>query len=208
LGKRIKERSREETEFAGVFTDEFGKSVQARVVQLLSGEVVLEDFEEQKVVVFDGRNTSGERDRLDRALLETFSLDTVEGMLSAIENGAALQILGFGFAANLRDNPNYDGLRYDIYDVTAPTRTRADKTLNTRRYVFDSDSGLLVRTRYRDASVGRGVQVETSFSEWKTVDGSLYPGRIERFEDGRRIFTFRTTAVRNGPRTHRSIGSR
>jgi hypothetical protein len=208
LGKRATEKDREETEFAGVFTDEFGKSDQARVFQLLSGEVVLEGLKDQKTLVFDGKNSFGETDRRDRALLETFALDTVEGLLASIAGGAALQVLGFGFGPNSRDNPDYAGPRYDIYDVTVPNRTRADRALSSRRYFFDSASGVLVRTRYLDQSVGRGVEVETRFSDWKSIEGSLYPGRVERFEDGKRLFTFQTTAIRNGPRTHSSFGSR
>jgi len=35
----------------------------------------------------------------------------------------------------------------------------------------------------------------TRFADWREVAGSFYPGAIERYEDGRRIFSFTVNAV-------------
>ena len=197
LGNRAVQQEKEETELVGIFTDDQGRVLQARVVSRLSGEVLLEGFKDKKTVRFDGLNSAGEIDRVDEALLETFAIDTVEGMFVSLKTGGALQILGMGFGP--ASSANSSGLRYDIYDVTIPTRTRRDLALRTRRYFFDSETGILVRTRYVDPTVGAGLQVETRFSQWRTVDGSLYPGLIERFEDGRLLFSFRPVTFRSRP---------
>jgi len=197
LGTRTREAGKEETELIGIFMDDQGRTIQAKAVYRLSGEVVLEGFKDKKTVTFDGTDSSGESDRIDEVLLETFAMDTVEGMFVSLEAGGALQTLGFGFGPP--SPSNYSGARYDIFDVTIPTRTRRDRALRTRRYFFDSESGVLMRTRYVDPTVAPGLQVETRFSQWRTVDGSLYPGLIERFEDGRLLFSFRSVSFRSRP---------
>jgi hypothetical protein len=69
-----------------------------------------------------------------------------------------------------------------------------------KRYYFDSDTGLLNSTRYTDATVSTGLRVETRFSNWGQVEGSAYPGRIERFEDDRSVFTLIISAASSRPR--------
>ena len=59
-----------------------------------------------------------------------------------------------------------------------------------KRFYFDSDTGLLLHTRYQD-----GVGVETRFSNWTAVDGSMYPFRIERYENDVPVFSFAAMTI-------------
>ena len=68
-----------------------------------------------------------------------------------------------------------------------------------KRYYFNSDTGLLHSTRYNDQTAG-SIRVHTVFSNWQVVDGSAYPGRIERYEAGTLRFMFVVAGVANGPR--------
>lgn len=200
LGGRVKTAGQEQTVLAGQFVDGSGKPLSARVVHQRSGEVVLEGFKDKKTVNFDGRNSAGETDRTDESLLETFVMDTPEGMFASLQAGAAMRLLGRDFGPDPRVDPGYTGPRYDIYEVAAPTRTRRDEMLRVKRYYFDSATGLLISTRYEDPTVGRGLKVETRFSEWRTMDGSQYPGRVDRYEDGRLVFSFAVATASSGPK--------
>jgi hypothetical protein len=107
-------------------------------------------------------------------------------MIYAVRNGDSMQLLGRGFVSDSkRSDPKAP--RYDIYEVTSPDRTNKTTGLRARRYYFDSQTGMLASTRYTDRN---GVAVETRFSGWAQVDGSAYPSRIERYENGRLSFAF------------------
>jgi hypothetical protein len=123
----------------------------------------------------------------------------VEGMLSSMKTGAAVRLLGRRFGPDPKKVPNYTGPRYDIYEITAPLRVRNDQLVRTKRYYFDSKAGLLLTTKYYDRTVSPAISVDTRFSDWLTVDGSAFPGRIDRYENGRPIFSFVVGTVSAGP---------
>jgi hypothetical protein len=197
VGRRALEKDKEETVLTGTFAVDNGPPAPVRVVHQLSGEVVLEGFKANRTLSFDGRAAAEAADDVDDALLDMFALDSVEGLFASLQSGASIQVLGHGFKSDA--DPR---IAYDILDVGAPARTRRDRPLQTRRYFFDASTGLLAGTRYEDRSTGRGVQVETRFSDWRKQEGSHYPGRIERFEDGRLRFSFVSNGVHNGPKGH------
>jgi hypothetical protein len=127
-------------------------------------------------------------------------MDTLEGLVYAARTGGAVRLLGRSFGPDSRIDPKYEGPRYDIYEVFAPVRTRQDRQIRMRRYYFDSSTGLLASTRYADASFSPPLKVETRFSNWQEVDGSVYPGRIERYENGNVAFSFVVTTASSHPR--------
>jgi hypothetical protein len=150
---------------------------------------------QEKPVSFDGDWTHGVSSRLEESLLETFVMDTPEGMVYAARSGGSVRLLGRGFGPDPRRTPNYQGPRYDIFEVIAPLRFASDRPLRVKRYYFDSVTGLPESTRYMDSTGSPAVTVETRFSGWRQLDGSSYPGRIERYENGRAVFSFIVTGA-------------
>jgi len=131
----------------------------------------------------------------DEAVLESLVADTAAGLLVAANQGAAVTLLGRGFRPDPSVAPGYDGPSFDIFEVAAEVPTRPDRLTRGKRFYFDTDTGLLHSTRYED----RGQAVETRFSDWARIDGSFHPGRIERFENGTRMFSFIATGVSASP---------
>lgn len=191
LGRRMRTPGKEVSVFEGQLVDAAGRQKALHVVQQISGVVRIENPEEKTLLNFDGEETQGIRDHNDESLLDAFVSDTPEGMIYAVRNGASMQLLGRGYVSDAkRSDPQAP--RYDIYEVTFPDRTNRYSGLRIRRYYFDSQTGLLASTRYMDRT---GVAVETRFSGWGQVDGSAYPSRIERYENGRLSFAFVTGTV-------------
>jgi len=191
VGSRLQIPGKEETVLTGEFFNEAGETKSIRVMHQLSGMVRIEGIRERSPLLFDGDFARGWADRTDEALLETFVMDTLEGMIYSARNGGAIRLAGRRFGPDPRTlSKDYKGPYYDIYEVLGPVRIRVDRQLRMKRYYFDSDSGFLVSTRYIDPTVSKGLAVETRFANWREAAGSFYPGVIERYEDGRRIFSF------------------
>ncbi len=201
LGERVRVAGREQSVYSGEFVDAAGARFAAQFTHQAQGQIRLQGFAGAgSVLSFDGVRASAALTRNREVLLETFVLDMPEGMLSSLQQGASVRLLGRRFGPDPRKAPNYAGPRYDIYEVMAHVRTRLNPVARIKRYYFDSKTGLLDRVRYSDATVSPAVRVETRFSGWSNVAGSAYPGRIERYENGRLVFSFTTATVSSGPR--------
>jgi hypothetical protein len=200
LGERAHVSGQERTIFVGQYVDASGNRP-ARVTYQIPGLVQLDGFRPGSArVTFDGERSYGVVTRLDDAFLETFVMDTTEGMLVSARRGAGMRLLGRHFLPNPKNFQRYTGPRYDIFEVIAPVRSRNDQLVRLKRYYFDSRTGLLIRTRYRDLTTTPTVTVETRFTGWRNLDGSAYPERIDRYENGRPIFSFVVTNISLGPR--------
>jgi hypothetical protein len=186
LGARLRKAGKEESDYDGQFVDDKGSQKHFRVDHQISGVLRIDNLDEKTALSFDGDAVLGIKNRADESLVDTFVLDTPEGMIYALRNGASAQLLGRGFAPD-SSRAASAAPHYDVYEVTAPERTHAGSAMRVRRYYFDSETGLLASTRYVDRS---GVAVETRFLSWGEVDGSVYPARIERYEDGHLMFAF------------------
>jgi hypothetical protein len=186
LGARMRTSGKEESAYDGQFVDGAGREKRLHVVHQISGELRIESPDEKSELSFDGDAAQGIKDRNGESLVDTFVLDTPEGMVYAFRNGASAQLLGRGFAAD-SSRPDSNAPHYDVYEITAPERTHKGSAMRVRRYYFDSETGLLASTRYTDRS---GVAVETRFLGWGQIEGSAYPSRIERYEDGHLAFAF------------------
>ena len=208
LGMRMYSVGKEKTTYSGQLFNKDNNSVPVRVVQDVFGLVRLEGFRENdEVISFDGKNakssSAGQKikddvsRKADEALLEVFAMDTVEGMMESMRSGAAVRFLGSGFGPDPRIEPDYKGPRYDIYEVTTTARCRKDRPVLTKRYYFDSNSGLLLSTRYYDRSKSVPIKIETRFSVWGDIEGSKYPARIEHYVDGKLQFDFITENIKN-----------
>ena len=197
LGTRMRTAGKEETVLDAQFVDEVGNKKSIHVVYQISGMVRIEGVPDKTVVTFDGEFTHGVADRTDESLLDTFVMDTTEGMLYSLRKGASMVLLGHDFRPDSRVASDYKGPRYDIYLVTAPDRLRRAGALQSRRFYFDSATGLLASTRYADFA---GMTVETCFLNWVHVDGSAYPTTIERYENGRLAFAITVATATSQPR--------
>lgn len=179
LGDRVRVAGKEKTVFTGTFVDENGKSSAVRLTLQLPGLMHLE-----------GLTPAGHNTRFEETLIETFTADTAEGMLVAIKDGAAVQVLGRRVKPGARD----------VYEVSGrvPFNTKGLERL--KHYFFDSETGLLASTHYVDETISPPMNVETRFSDWRRIDGSAYPGRIERFENGHSAFSLTVTTIAASPR--------
>jgi hypothetical protein len=201
LGTRTRNSDKDETSLNAQFVDDVGNRKTIHVVHQNSGIVRIEGVHDKTTISFDGEFTHDVADRTEEALMETFVSDTPEAMFYSVRKGASLVLLGHDFEPDSRDAADVKGPRYDIYVVTAPDRIRGTRTLQSRRFYFDSRTGLLASTRYSDSA---GVNVETRFLNWEHIDGSAYPRAVERYENARLMFSIISSRVtgqlqRNAP---------
>lgn len=153
-----------------------------------------------RVLAFDGVNgkSSAVAEDLDEEIVESLTEDTLEGLLAEVSDGAEPRLLGLGFRPDPRKFPTYTGPSYDIVELTHTAKSRGSKGAQTRRYYFDSATGLLLRTYYGRTEQGRLVMHETRFEVWTLVQGNQIPLRVERLADGRRRFLLTTSSVAVG----------
>jgi hypothetical protein len=189
VGERMARPGKEATLLEGELLG-LGTPKTVRVLHQLSGMVRIDGVSKGGPLTFDGNNSRGLSGPVDQCLLEAFAMDSLEGMIASARSGAHVRLIGRGFGPDPRVNPEYQGVRYDIYEVIAPDRSRQDQKLAMKRYYFDSSTGLLLSTRYSDQSYSPPLRVETRFSDWDQGGGSAYPKRIEHFENGNLVFSF------------------
>jgi hypothetical protein len=192
LGTRMRIAGKEETVLDAQFVDDVGNRKTIRVIHQIGGMARIEGLHEKSAVTFDGEFTYGVSDRTDDVLLDTFVLDTTEGMFYSLQRGASMVLLGHDFQMDSQPSSEIKRPRYDIYLVTAPDRLRRVNLLQSRRFYFDSASGLLASSRYTDSA---GVNIETRFLNWKYIEESAYPTIIERYENGRLTFSVTVTRL-------------
>ena len=192
LGDKLHNPAKEKTTLTGQVIDSQGRSSIAKVT-LQRGFVRLDGFRlGGGTLFFDGERPSRANTREDEAILETFAMDTAEGMLDSLQYGAAASIQGLNVIEKVT------GRFYDIVEVVGPVRTSFDAPLRFKLYFFDSKTGLLARTQYSSGSQNSNVEVR--FSDWRFVDGSSYPGRIDRLENGIASFSFFINEAAAAPR--------
>ncbi len=197
LGKRMKSYGKVKTIYSGELFDNAGRSTKARVTHQFPGMVKLEGFKDNGASLsFDGERAHGATSLEDEALLEAFLIDFPEGMLTSVQGGATVRLIGRGFGPDPKLIPNYSGPRYDIYEVTGNIYCRREQTTRTRRYYFDSKTGLLQSTRYLNRAVNPPSKIETRFSVWGNKDESAYPARIDHYESGQLKYTFIAAEIR------------
>jgi hypothetical protein len=191
LGDRVLAPGKERTVFTGQFVDEKGKTSTVRLTLQLPGLVLLEGHNPGgPPLKFDGQTRAFRSSRLEEELLETFTSDTPEGMLTSIKEGAAVHLLGRHVLP----------LEQDVFEVTGPVRSSATGLIRLKRYSFDSDTGLLASTAYADETYSPPMKIETRFSNWRQLEGSAYPGRIERLENGHTAFTLTINTITASPK--------
>jgi hypothetical protein len=170
------------------------------VAHQLSGAVRIDGVKQDIPLTFDGAVTKGTDTLVDQALMESLVMDTIEGLVYSFRAGGALRLVGRGFGADPRVDPKYEGPHYDIFELLAPVRTRLDRELRLKYFYFDSSTGLLVSTRYTDTTFSPEIKVETRFSNWQQIEGSAFPGRIDRYQNSHLIFSLVVSKASSQPR--------
>ncbi len=201
LGSRVRAAGKERTHLSGQIVDEKGMRASVQVTLQLPGLVRLEGlFPDGRSLVFDGETRLHRNTRLEETLLETFTSDTAEGMLASIQEGAAVQVIARRVRPDASKRQGEAAPLYDIYEVSGPVRSSAAGHERLKRYLFDSETGLLRSTQYWDETVSPPIGVETRFSDWRRVEESAYAGHIERLENGHTVFSFTFATIAALPR--------
>jgi hypothetical protein len=151
-------------------------------------------------LTFDGETRLHRNSRTEESLLETFTSDTAEGMLASIKDGAAVQLIARRVGPDPSKRQSEPSPLYDIFEVSGPVRSSATVLERLKRYFFDSETGLLASTQYLDETFSPPMAVEVRFSDWRRVDGSAYPGHVERLENGHAVFSLTVTTIAASPR--------
>ena len=198
LGERVLRAGKERTALVGQLVDERGERVSMRVTLQLPRMVGLEGLRpNMPAIVSDGRSSVHSVSKTEGELLEIFSSDTAEAMLAFVKEEAAIHVLGRRVKAS---GQGTDSPLYDIYEVVAAVPSGATTLERLKRYSFDSGTGLLARTEYLDETYSPPVAIEIRFSDWQRVEDSAYPGRLDRLENGRLIFSWIATRIQVLPR--------
>ena len=209
LGDRLVKAGRERTVLQGTFVDAAGAQSPAQLVYQLPNRFRFQTTGPlNRIVVFDGetpRSTRAQIDSAEEDLLESLLADSPEGFFDDLRAGSALRLLGRRFRPGTAIAPDYRGPSFDIYELARTVRTRRDRRNRVKRFYFDSASALLLRVRYADASRAPQVTVETRFSQWRDFAGNPLPGQVERWENGKLVFTFRLASADLLPRGDEGI---
>jgi hypothetical protein len=193
LGDRVLKPGKERTTFSGELTTERGERYSLRITLQLPDNVRIEGLKPNGVVTFDGDSSVTTPSLLEQQLIEIFSSDIADTMITSTRDGAAVQLLG----RHIRSDSSIaaEVAQLDIYEWSGPIRSNPRKIDRLKRYAFDSSTGLLAYTEYLDETFSPPLNIRIRFTDWMTIDGSAYPGRIERLENGRLTFSWKPSEV-------------
>ncbi|MBY0506725.1 MAG: hypothetical protein K2X03_22590 [Bryobacteraceae bacterium] len=137
----------------------------------------------------------------DDDLLESLFLDRAESALYNVVNGAAVRVIGYQVGTQRGRVPGYAGPYFDIFDITAKADAKANSPSRSKRYIFDSMSGLLQRVVYVTVKPSGTQAVSTVFSQWAKIQNDFLPGVIERSIDQVSVARFTATSQGLAART-------
>lgn len=204
LGRRVTVPGSERTAYTGHLMGASLGQTPLRIVVQLPNLVLVEGLRPNALpIVFDGKNAVYPAGSIEGQLVEVFSSDTAEGMLASVKEGAATQLLGRRVLLNPGGSGNAQ--RADIFEVSL--RVLSDPTGRERlkRYYFDSETGLLLKTAYLDETFSPPMSVEVLFSGWKKQNDSAYPQQIDRRENGQSTFSLNLSSIVALPRQDPAI---
>jgi hypothetical protein len=193
LGNRVLSAGRERTVLTAQLVNDRGESRNVRVTLQLPNVVRIDGLREDGPLVFDGTSSVATNSRLEEQLLEIFNSDLPETMLASSREGAAVQLLGRRIRSDAGEQKNPS--LYDVYEWSGIIASNPRKLERLKRFAFDSETGLLASVQYADETFAPPTTVQIRFSNWRSVDGSAYPGRIERLENGYSSLSLSITAI-------------
>lgn len=127
-------------------------------------------------------------------IIESLFLDRSESALFNVVNGAAVRVIGYQVGTQRGRVPAYSGPYFDVFDITAKVDWRPNSPVRSKRYFFDSMSGLLQRVSYVQFKGAATQSIDTHFSQWTKVQNDFVPGVIERFVDRVSVARFGASA--------------
>lgn len=127
-------------------------------------------------------------------IIESLFLDRSESALYNVANGAAVRVIGYQVGTVRGRAPGYAGPYFDIFDITAKVDWKPGSPARSKRYFFDSMSGLLQRVSYVQVKRGISQSVDTHFSQWTRVQNDFVPAVIERLVDRASVARFSAMA--------------
>ncbi len=116
-------------------------------------------------------------------IIESLFLDRAESALYNVVNGAAVRVIGYQVGTQRSRVPAYSGPYFDVFDITTKVDSKVRSATRSKRYFFDSMSGLLQRVTYVVAKNAGPQTIDTYFSQWTKVQNEFVPGIIERREN-------------------------
>lgn len=194
LGDRVQRPGSERLIMTGSLNRQ-GAISDIQVIRELPGYLRVDDRGgKDKTLVFDLTSLKGSAaiDDGDEALAETLESDTPEAFLGRLGPGASMRHLGDRF--RVKGETGF-GSQVDIYEVVSVVALKRDKQAVTKRYMFDSTSGLLRRVVYAVKSSGSTVLVQTVVANYSVAAGYTLPGRIARMVNGVEVLFFTRTGA-------------
>lgn len=128
----------------------------------------------------------------DEGLAESIQNDTAESFLGEFGSGSSVRHLGDRF--KVKGETGF-GAEVDIYEAASSIGVKRDRQTVTKRYMFDSNTGLLRRVVYRTQQSGKFVTAQTVLSGYSSVGAHMLPGRIARLVDAAEVFAFTRTGA-------------
>ncbi|MCU1335794.1 MAG: hypothetical protein JWO19_1375 [Bryobacterales bacterium] len=196
LGDRIQRSGNERTTLAGIYTDRNGP-VQATLTWQAPGSIRFERANQSgSALIYDSAKGSVlATTPSDANILESLGDDAAESFFYGFQNGVIYRLLGQRFRADDGKAANYKGPWYDVYAASGQANFQPGKPTRLKHFYFDSQTGLLARTRY----INGGITVTTEFSNWIRNNGQAFPTRIVRTEGNVAVFTFTIAGATSAP---------
>ncbi|MGJ5814499.1 hypothetical protein [Paludibaculum fermentans] len=194
LGDRVQKPGKERVVIDGTLSRS-GLASTAQVIYEMPGLWRIDETGGKgKSLVFDLTSLKGNGaiDDEDEGLAESIQSDTTETFLTAFGHGASVRHIGDCF--KVKGETGF-GAEVDIFEVVAIVNVKRAKEIVSKRYMFDSNTGLLRRVAYFATVGGKQVSVQTVLSDYAIGGGYMLPGKISRQVDATVAFTFTRTAA-------------
>jgi hypothetical protein len=203
FGNRFQKPGNERLTLTGTWTDSDG-SAPATVVSEITGNIRIQlSGSNSKTILSAGSQTTtnaGKASGADQDIVDSLMADSPQTFFYAWSKKAGIRYLGSRFRTDGGKDPAHKGPWYNIYEVVAPTADGSGKT-QRRLYYIDTYTRQFGKTRYTLLRNGAPVEVQTVFSDWFQVNGQSVPRRIERFENGKSVFSFAIGSAATSPAT-------
>jgi hypothetical protein len=181
LGERLEKAGLERVVSSGTLREK-GADKSAVLIWELPGRFRLE--KDGKAILGAGAGVTapsviGASSEDEDDLIESLFLDRPETAFYNVLAGASVKLLGYQVGLQRGYSKNYAGPYYDVFDIEGRVGGKLNSPVRSKRYVFDSMSGLLQRVTYLGGRSGL-TPVATHFGQWTKLQQESVPGVIER----------------------------
>lgn len=194
LGPRVQTPGRERMIVTGTLARS-GSTSALRIIRELPGLARIEESGANgKILVFDFQRLTGRSpiDDSDEDLVESLEMDSTEQFLNSIAPGATVRLIGQRF--QVRGEAGF-GAQVDVLEMVLPMKSRRDREVRVKHFMFDTRTGLLRRVAYNTRKANQLVRIQTVVSDYTQIDGHPIPGKIARIVNGIAAFSFTTESA-------------